>query len=524
MIRKLLTAMSLILIITFSVNGIARYPLGIKELPLLYPYIETAKTLSEDAVQLQALIDSESFSKPEKYWFYETFSDSTFWIKIPIENKSNKEQDIFLVLKNAYLKSGDIWIYRSNERVDQGHHFTYKRPMDMPLNANFPTWSFPLDSYEKAEVYIKIKDRETRTSLMLELLDERAFSRYTTYEILGVLSYSMFMITIALIIGILAIAKRARGMLFYPIYLLFFIVDNAAFKGFGQNYIWYHSDFLLNNIRSLSHGFIMLFGSLFYAHFYQRFTPGKWVIKYFQWFAISLIPVFMVYGLKIFHDPFPSFYRYFWSYLNINLVIMLVIHLYLAVSKKLPFYLAIAFALPIIGSQVRNHFIAHSDMSEWIGILVNNSYFFAVILEVSLVSYFVIRALYDHQDQTEEELAAIKADKSNLEQVLKDAQQKAIILKSKAVIPIAEICHIKSDGHYLEYHLQNQKRAEIDRNTMRSAEKDLIAHGFIRTHRSYLVNKTYIKATYSDKLLLHNGKEIPLSRKIATTIESKLKG
>jgi hypothetical protein len=232
----------------------------------------------------------------------------------------------------------------------------------------------------------------------------------------------------------------------------------------------------------------------------------------------------MVYALKIFHDPFPSFYRYFWSYLNINLVIMLVIHLYLAVSKKLPFYLAIAFALPIIGSQVRNHFIAHSDMSEWIGILVNNSYFFAVILEVSLVSYFVIRALYDHQDQTEEELAAIKADKSNLEQVLKDAQQKAIILKSKAVIPIAEICHIKSDGHYLEYHLQNQKRAEIDRNTMISAEKDLIAHGFIRTHRSYLVNKTYIKATYSDKLLLHNGEEIPLSRKIATTIESKLKG
>lgn len=86
-----------------------------------------------------------------------------------------------------------------------------------------------------------------------------------------------------------------------------------------------------------------------------------------------------------------------------------------------------------------------------------------------------------------------------------------ITLKSRAVLPLGKLQLIKSDGHYLEFYLADKERPEIDRNKM-SAILDLLPTNFVQIHRSYIVNIDFIKMKYANKVLLKDGREMPVSR------------
>ncbi|EAQ43238.1 LytTR family transcriptional regulator DNA-binding domain-containing protein [Polaribacter sp. MED152] len=100
--------------------------------------------------------------------------------------------------------------------------------------------------------------------------------------------------------------------------------------------------------------------------------------------------------------------------------------------------------------------------------------------------------------------------KSNKEDVVKE--QKFLKLKSNAIINVADILYVKSDGHYVEYYLVNKERPEIDRNTLTEVTKELPSDTFVRMHRSYIVNIYKIKIINSTKLMLDNGVWLNLSR------------
>jgi DNA-binding LytR/AlgR family response regulator len=90
--------------------------------------------------------------------------------------------------------------------------------------------------------------------------------------------------------------------------------------------------------------------------------------------------------------------------------------------------------------------------------------------------------------------------------------KKIIYLKSKATINTSKILYIKSDGHYVEYYLDDRKKPEIDRNTMIEVEKNLPTQSFLRIHKSYIVNINRVKIINSSKVMLDTGEWINLSR------------
>jgi DNA-binding LytR/AlgR family response regulator len=107
----------------------------------------------------------------------------------------------------------------------------------------------------------------------------------------------------------------------------------------------------------------------------------------------------------------------------------------------------------------------------------------------------------------QQELNAFKQKKLN------DQNSSVLInLKSKAVLSSGEILYIKSDGHYVEYHLKNKAKPEIDRNTLKEVMNMLPAETFVRIHKSFIVNIYHIRIMNSTKLMLNNGVWINLSR------------
>ena len=56
----------------------------------------------------------------------------------------------------------------------------------------------------------------------------------------------------------------------------------------------------------------------------------------------------------------------------------------------------------------------------------------------------------------------------------------------------AEICYIEVLAHYLVYHLNDGRQIRA-RGRMEQMAEELAAYGFVRIHKSYLINLRYLE-------------------------------
>lgn len=87
-----------------------------------------------------------------------------------------------------------------------------------------------------------------------------------------------------------------------------------------------------------------------------------------------------------------------------------------------------------------------------------------------------------------------------------------ILCESEAVpIPLHSLAYIESLGHEQRLHLCNVPRETLTtRQTMKSLEEMLLPHGFLRIHKGFLVNMSYIVSFKSIGVSLTNGENLPV--------------
>jgi hypothetical protein len=90
--------------------------------------------------------------------------------------------------------------------------------------------------------------------------------------------------------------------------------------------------------------------------------------------------------------------------------------------------------------------------------------------------------------------------------------------------PVGEIVSAQSAGNYVEFHLADGRRP-LMRATLSSVEAALAAHGFLRTHRSWLVNPQRVRSLEPEgsgdwRIGLEGGAEAPLSRRFPQALEA----
>lgn len=93
-------------------------------------------------------------------------------------------------------------------------------------------------------------------------------------------------------------------------------------------------------------------------------------------------------------------------------------------------------------------------------------------------------------------------------------------------IPVVDILAVRSAGNYVEFVLADTRRP-LMRSSLSAVQDDLVAHGFVRTHKSWLVNKarvTGLKPEGSGDYAIELGAlEVPLSRRFPEAL-SALRG
>jgi DNA-binding LytR/AlgR family response regulator len=129
-----------------------------------------------------------------------------------------------------------------------------------------------------------------------------------------------------------------------------------------------------------------------------------------------------------------------------------------------------------------------------------------VLLLLALV-YFLYKKHYKKSKSLEvEKLETIKKIDELKQIVIKNH----IVLKDKTKIYVADLLYIKSDDHYLKIFLSNGKNHFVRGKLAQVIEE--LPPNFIRTHRSFVVNRNFIKQINNTNVFMTDGTEIPLSR------------
>lgn len=94
-------------------------------------------------------------------------------------------------------------------------------------------------------------------------------------------------------------------------------------------------------------------------------------------------------------------------------------------------------------------------------------------------------------------------------------------LKSKAIIKIADILYLQSEGHYVNIYLEGRENPEVERISLAALLTELGEGRFQRIHRSYAVSISQLKAIYSTRVLLNNGLELPVTRTYNAALQER---
>lgn len=111
--------------------------------------------------------------------------------------------------------------------------------------------------------------------------------------------------------------------------------------------------------------------------------------------------------------------------------------------------------------------------------------------------------------------------KKSIESVLQKLVLSYIVVKHKKEqkkILFNDIIFIKSDNNYLEIHTSYSKIYLI-RTKLSEIEKNIHLHGYVRVHRSFLVNKIFVNGINGNSIIV-NHKELPVSRHYKKNLKS----
>lgn len=93
-------------------------------------------------------------------------------------------------------------------------------------------------------------------------------------------------------------------------------------------------------------------------------------------------------------------------------------------------------------------------------------------------------------------------------------------------VALDTIWFVESEKNYLLFYREKDERSDAVRARMKiaEAEKELEPHGFVRTHKGYLVNMNYVYRLRENEILLLNGKHVPVSRSYLNQVRMKIMG
>lgn len=89
-------------------------------------------------------------------------------------------------------------------------------------------------------------------------------------------------------------------------------------------------------------------------------------------------------------------------------------------------------------------------------------------------------------------------------------------------LQLDQICYLESLGNYVK--VWEEQRFLLTPRTLTSFEEQLPAEMFVRIHKSYILNKTFVHYIEGNMIRLKNGKELPLGKNYRHVVKQLTNG
>lgn len=432
-----------------------------------------------------------------------SFPDDGYWAVLLLQNSDPRERTYFLEVDYPQLDYLALYAITEGKPLrlwETGDRFTFEHRPVVARNFALP---ISLAENETKTFLIHLEKTKSTMRYPMGLYSESA---YTTHHFTDNLTYSLYfglicMISLASLL--LGIILRQKVFLAYSFYLVGFML--WFFTRLGYPYQLFISNYPdLNRFLLPVTANIAVVGLVLYAM--QLFRSKELLPKYHK-VMIGVLSI-IIGGFvpwALFPDEHIAYAPYLFA-IKYTLLFVTIIFIFTAAYefrkvdrfRSNMFILAYSLFLLSIASKILAEFGLINESVFLIDPILVGFFFEAVVLTVTMS--ILLKRMLKKADSRD--VPHPSGAESHYSQYL--------TLNSKATLPVDQIAFIQSDDHYLEFNLITGKK-EIDRNTLSQAMSALPSH-FVQTHRSFIVNLNQVKATFSDKLLLHNGKEVRVSR------------
>ena len=384
---------------------------------VVYDHLSTYYHPEWKKISVNHMVDAlrqGKFSKPTDQKIYIQPKGNNVIIHFDIKNELDANQSLYLTLGNSYLNYGKIYIVQGNNSVTELKEINFHK--NFPFKSIYyrhPAWKIDVQEGEIVSVFMEILDNETRTRLELSLKTESHFLKKVELEYLGSGFFFGFLIILIFALSIFGSIQKQYAIFFYCLYIVFIIIEYLASKGLGIQFLWSEYPFITKNIRSMGQCVAFICASAFYIKFYTYNKKTKWIRLIFK-AAISIVCVtLLLYLIKFIFGGLVSLYVYVWVLLQVLVLTYIVLHIILAHKKIVPYYLSIAFSLPVIGILLQlfsNPSVQSSGLYIW---LISNGFYVGITIEIVLVSYFILSSVIKSQlryNRLKKETSLLKLD------------------------------------------------------------------------------------------------------------------
>ncbi len=450
------------------------------------------------------------------------YPKDVYWITFDLNNSSSEEELYYIEIDFPQIDFIQLYQIDStvNFLLETGDSFNFsQRPVE------FRNFILPISLSGNSEnQYLLLLDK--RFSMMRFPMTIYHSDHFTKVSTNSNLKYSVFFsfLTLVILLAItLGIILRHKTFASYAFYVFSFGMWLFTSKGLTyQLLIPEMSEFNKHLLPFCSQ--LTIFALVIYV---QNFFQTKKYLPKFHSFMDVILVIFSV-GFCfwiIFPDGFIEYARILFP-VNFTLTLIVVVFtvfsaiFYAKIDRLRSRMFLIAYSLFFLSIVIQ---ISSELGGIDISLLPADPIITGFLLEVTVLSVamgLMLKKMLEgneHLKQTNSQLNKTVEVLSNKEQNQKNG---FITLHSKAVINLSEIIYVSTDDHYLEFHLNSGKK-EIDRNTLSSLKEEM-PDSFIQIHRSILLNIDYLKAAYSDKVLLKDETVLKVSRKYKAELHTKV--
>ena len=500
-------------------------------------------------VRIWSLIQLDSLNKGIQS-ASQGFSYDYYWLHFKLDWTASTDM-LILELDNPHIDRVVLYQKKQHgfERIgiggDRGMSFkdrTYKNRR----------YLFPLQALDTMTDYLLMIDkRNASVSFPLKIWNKQQFEQYESKQNIFYGLYFGMLFFVGFVSLFSALILKNKSFLLYGIYVVLMALYIFTALGFSFQFL-YPASTTFNNYSRVLLVVAIAFATVLFMRDYlliDQYLPH--LAKVFKGFN------FLFFGMF-------AFWLIFIESSN-DYVIWILNTIYLLFFLLFLFsYYAAAMQYRRIKAKVLLFFLAYTSMVAGSGLFIGIEYgwlqeeWFPInpvlvgsameILILSLGMLFFARDLQTQKIKLEyrsnhltNQNQHLLHQHSELEKNNEALQKKNFILKKRKQvehattqeswttlsdnqqIKHADIMHIRSDGHYLEFFLKGKDKPNIDRNTIKKLMMELPAHNFARVHRSHIVNIHKIQQLKSTEIILTDGRVIPLSRTYKQSIKALIK-